>query len=81
MRFTTVHINAILVVLVVGVISGGLLWVLIHNDITDHRFVEVIAILGFCVKGLVDVAKNFSDSDENNKIHKDDKPPPRKRSR
>ena len=65
MKITTLRINAVLICGILGVMGCGLGWILVQNNVTDARFVEVCGLLAWVVKGLVDVAKTFAGVSEN----------------
>ena len=57
---TTIHFNTLYIATALMGVAGMLCYMLVMNEVTDHRFVELVALLGFVVKGLVDCAKTFA---------------------
>ena len=62
MRFTTVHINALVALLILLILAGGLIaLVLIENgNMSDTRFLHVVAALGGIIWGVRSVALSFA---------------------
>ena len=61
MQFTKVHINTLLISLGLLVLAGGAGYILIHNDISNDRFMLVSWILKEIVTALVSYGKRFAD--------------------
>ena len=58
MRFTTVQINGLVAIGLLGLVAAGLMYLLIQNDLGCHA-TEIIACLAMDVGGIVWVAKSW----------------------
>ena len=64
MRFTRIQINALVALIILAVMGGGLMFMLALNDLTAHQFTTLSHLLGLVVGATVYVAKHFATTDE-----------------
>ena len=62
MKFTTVHINALIALVILLGLAGGIIYLIIQENgtMTDTRFLHCIALLGGVVWGVRAVAMSFA---------------------
>ena len=62
MRFTTVHINALIALLIMLGLAGGIIYLVVaeNGSMSDTRFLHCIALLGAVVWGVRAVAMSFA---------------------
>lgn len=74
MKFTTVQINGLVAIALLGLVAAGLMYLLIQNDLGCHA-TEIIACLAMDVGGIVWVAKSWGgyapDTNQEKSIAKD----------
>ena len=63
MRFTTVHINALIGLAVLALLAAGMLFILVRNDLSEPQFRDVVLIIGANIAGIVAVVKHFAGMD------------------
>ena len=62
MKFTTVHVNAVLGVFVMAILALGLLYILIHanGQIDDTRFLHIAGLIAVCIWGIRETTRYFA---------------------
>lgn len=62
MKFTTVHINALIALIIMMGLAGGIIFLVIQENgqMSDTRFLHCIALLGAVVWGVRAVAMSFA---------------------
>ena len=65
MKITTLHINAILGMVILALLAAGMLFILIRNDLSEPQFRDVILIIGANIAGIVATVKHFAGLTEN----------------
>ena len=64
---TKLHINAVLGMVIMGVLSIGLVYILIteNGSLPDDRFIHIAALIGVCIWGIRETTKYFAQQDAN----------------
>lgn len=62
MRFTTVHINALIALAIMLLLAGGIIYLIVaeNGSMSDTRFLHCVALLGAVVWGVRAVAMGFA---------------------
>ena len=62
MKFTTLHVNALIALAIMLMLAGGIIYVIIaeNGDMSDTRFLHCLALLGAIVWGVRAVAMSFA---------------------
>ena len=58
--FTQVQSNALGMSIIIGFAIAGMLYILVHNDLSGERFVAVVGLIGYLVKALADALREFA---------------------
>ena len=64
LRTTRIQINALVALIVLATMGGGLMFMLALNNLTAHQFTTLSHLLGLVVGATVYVVKHFATTDE-----------------
>ena len=60
MKMTTLHINAVLGMIILSILAGVLAFLLVRNDLSEAQFTAIYHLLAGDILGIVTVVKHFA---------------------